>query len=368
MLKRAICIVNPFEHGGGAEYQISLLIDELTASGYEVHYLAHFLDARSPVRNYRAVKIGSGDSPPKMGYIMDAPSLYRTLSGIGPTAIYQRVACAYTGVCAAYSRRRAIPLIWHAAHDAEVSGQTLDAARNRVRVWLERRTTAYGIRHATRIVVQTRHQAALLHETFGRSADAVIGNFHPPAAEDADKRGPTTVLWIANLKPWKRPEVFVRLARALEDCRDVRFVMVGAPAPASGNEGWQNELMRNIGAAANLRFLGHRTQDEVNALLARSHLFVNTSTQEGFPNTFIQSWLRDVAVVSLQVDPDGVLARERVGIAAGTEQKLIAAVRALIEDPAERAALAARGREHALRHHSLRNAGELMRVIDPAGG
>ena len=27
--KRAICIVNPFEHGGGAEYQISLLIDAL---------------------------------------------------------------------------------------------------------------------------------------------------------------------------------------------------------------------------------------------------------------------------------------------------------------------------------------------------
>jgi glycosyltransferase involved in cell wall biosynthesis len=367
-MTRAICIVNPFEHGGGAEYQISLLIDELTASGYEVHYLTHFLDPRSPARNYRAVKIGSGDSLPKMGYIVDAPSLYGALREIGPTAIYQRVACAYTGICAAYSRRRSIPLIWHAAHDAEVSGQMLDAARNVVRVWLERRATAYGIRHATRIVVQTRHQAALLRETFGRAADAVIGNFHPPPAEDLDKRGPTTVVWIANLKPWKRPEVFVRLAHELQGFRDVRFVMVGAPAPAAGNEGWQNELMRNIEATANLRFLGHRTHDEVNALLARSHVFVNTSTLEGFPNTFIQSWLREVAVVSLQVDPDGVLGRERVGIAAGTEEKLIAAVRALIEDPAERAALAARGRAHAMAHHSLRNAGELMRVIDPAGG
>ena len=57
----------------------------------------------------------------------------------------------------------------------------------------------------------------------------------------------------------------------------------------------------------------------MNRLLARSHIFVNTSTHEGFPNTFIQSWLREVVVVSLQVDPDQVLERQQVGIAAGSE-------------------------------------------------
>lgn len=363
--KRALCIVNPFEHGGGAEYQISLLIDALAASGaYEVHYLAHFLDQRTRTRNYRAVKIGSGDAMPKMGYAMDGRSLYAALSAIEPVAIYQRVACAYTGICAAYSRRHSVPLIWHAAHDSEVSGQVLDAARNVLRIWLERRAADYGIRRATRIVVQTRYQSQLLQETFGRAADAVIGNFHPPAAETLDKSDPVTVVWIANLKPWKRPEVFVRLANELRDYREVRFVMVGAPAATAGNERWQSALMRSIEAAGNLRYLGHRPQEEVNELLARSHVFVNTSTQEGFPNTFIQSWLRDVAVVSLQVDPDGVLNRERVGIAAGTEEGLVAAVRTLIEDPSQRAAIAARGRQHALARHSLRNAGELMRIID----
>jgi hypothetical protein len=155
--KRAVCIVNPFEHGGGAEYQISLLIDALAATGgYEVHYLAHFLDQRTRTRNYQAFKIGSGDSTPRMGYAMDARSLYAALSEIEPVAIYQRVACAYTGICAAYSRRHSVPLIWHAAHDTELTGQVLDAARNVLRIWVERRAAEYGIRHATRIVVQTR--------------------------------------------------------------------------------------------------------------------------------------------------------------------------------------------------------------------
>jgi glycosyltransferase involved in cell wall biosynthesis len=367
MLK--LCIVNPFEHGGGAEYQISLLIDALSASGrYEVYYLSHFPDQRTRVRNYRSVRIGSGGSMPKMGYLMDARSLYGALSEIRPAAIYQRVACAYTGICAAYSRRCSIPLIWHAAHDTEVTGEGLDAARNVLRVWVERRAVEYGIRRATRIVVQTRHQAQLLRDRFGRTADAVIANFHPPAPEMLDKSGPVTVVWIANLKPWKRPEAFVRLARELRGCRDVRFVMVGARAPDAGNEGWQNTLLRDIEDTPNLRYLGHLPQDDVNALLATSHVFVNTSTQEGFPNTFIQAWLRDVAVVSLQVDPDGVLDRERVGIAAGTGEGLAEAVRGLIEDPARRSALAARGRDHAKRHHSLCNAGELVRLIDSAPG
>jgi glycosyltransferase involved in cell wall biosynthesis len=360
--KPKICIVNPFEHGGGAEYQISLLIDALLADGkYEVHYLTHFVDERQRIRNYQVSRIGKGGPIPRLGYIMDARSLYGKLCEIEPCVIYQRVACAYTGICAHYSRRRSVPLIWHVCHDTEVTPQVLDAARNIVRPRLEKWAIKYGIRHATRIVVQTRHQADLLQQNFARTADAIIPNFHPPATETVDKREPLTVVWVANLKPWKRPEVFVRLANGLSARGEIRFIMVGAPAAMSG---WQQSFMRSIEATANLQYLGHKSQAQVNELLGRAHIFVNTSTHEGFPNTFIQSWLRDVAVVSLQVDPDQVLERKQVGIAAHSESGLIEAVRHLIENPEVRAAYAIRGRHHATACHSLRNAEDLIRLID----
>jgi glycosyltransferase involved in cell wall biosynthesis len=363
--KPKICIVNPFEHGGGAEYQISLLIDALVAADkYEVHYLTHFVDGRQRVRNYQVSRVGNGGPIPRMGYLMDARSLYRRLLEINPSVIYQRVACAYTGICALYSRRHSIPLVWHVAHDTEVSSQVLDAGRNFLRLRLEKWAIEYGVRHATRIVVQTRHQADLLQQNYHRAADAIIGNFHPPATETIDKRGPPTVVWIANLKPWKGPEAFVRLANGLSSSAEVRFVMIGAPAAASGNQGWQQALMQSIDAAANIQYLGQRSHDEVNELLGRSHIFVNTSTHEGFPNTFIQSWLRDVAVVSLHVDPDQVLERKQVGIAAQSESGLLAAVRNLIQNPDVRAGYALRGREHAIARHSLRNAADLVRLID----
>ena len=90
-----------------------------------------------------------------------------------------------------------------------------------------------------------------------------------------------TVIWIANLKRWKQPELFVRLANRLSDT-GVHFVMVGAPADASGNESWQTPLLQDIEGAPNLSYLGPKTQEQVNALLARAHIFVNTVSTKGF--------------------------------------------------------------------------------------
>jgi glycosyltransferase involved in cell wall biosynthesis len=365
-MKPRLCIVNPYEHGGGAEYQISLLIDALVASGqYDIYYLARFVDQRARARNYHVVQIGTGGPIPRLGYVMDGASLYGKLREIHPAVIYQRVACAYTGICAQYARRHSIPLLWHVAHDTDVTPLLLDPARNIVRVRLEKWAVEFGARRATRIIVQTGHQAELLKKNFARSADAVIPNFHPPATETLDKSGPTTVVWIANLKLWKRPEVFVRLARAFGAHREIRFLMVGAPpAGKSANRRWQESLMRGIAAAENLQYVGQKSHAEVNELLARSHIFVNTSTHEGFPNTFIQSWLRDVAVVSLSVDPDHVLEQQRVGITAHSESALVDAVRNLIDNPDVRAAYVKRGRDHAAARHSLRNAQDLVGLID----
>jgi glycosyltransferase involved in cell wall biosynthesis len=366
--KRKICIVDPYEHGGGAEYQISLLIDALASSGdYQIHYLAHFVDGLDRQRAYKVTRIGNCSALPRLGYMMDAWSLYRALHSIDPAIIYQRVACAYTGICAFYARRQAIPLLWHVAHDTDVTPESLDLGRNILRLRMEKSAVEFGARRATTIVVQTRHQAGLLLKNYSRTADAIIPNFHPPAAESIDKSGPLTVIWIANFKPWKQPEIFVRLANNLSAYSEVRFVMVGAPAAGSGNEHWQQGLMQDIRNTPNLEFVGPKSQAQVNELLARAHIFVNTSTHEGFPNTFIQSWLRDVAIVSLCVDPDQVLEREGVGIAAHSELRLAAAVRELIDNPSVRLAYAMRGREHARAHHSLRNSRELIRLLNDCG-
>jgi glycosyltransferase involved in cell wall biosynthesis len=356
-----LCIVNPFQHGGGAEYQIGCLLDVLIpAQRCEVFYLAHHVEPAADRDGCTVVKIGQGNRVPRLGYVADVLPLYRALRHIGPDVIYQRVACGYTGISAWYARRNHIRSVWHVAHDTDVmpASRNADPApdRNPLRRWLEKTCVEYGARHAGKVVTQTEHQARLLEANYGRHATAVIPNFQPPPLEAIDKSGPVTVVWVANFKRWKRPEVFVRLASALHDLDGVRFVMVGAAASGSGDARWGAALLQNIRATPNLSYLGTRSQQQVNELLATSHVLVNTSVAEGFANTFIQAWLREMPVVSLDVDPDDILVREDVGIRAGSEERLAQAVRQLAGDAGLRRAFGTRAQAYASARHSLHNA------------
>lgn len=361
--KIRVCIVSPFESGGGAEYQNSLLIDALRRSGRtDIYYLARHLDDTARRDAYRVVRIGRSGRAPKLGYVTDAIALYTALRRIAPQVIYQRVACGYTGICALYARRHGVRLVWHTASDADLTDESLDNGRNFVRRRLEKWSVALGIRLAGCIVVQHPRQTDLLWRNYGRRADELVREFQPEASEQIDKSGTPTVVWIANLKPLKRPELFVRLAAALQDLNGVEFVMIGAEPPHP--EPWSVELMQAIAQTPNLRFLGQRSHAEVHAVLARACVCVNTSTHEGFPNTFIEAWLRDAVVVSLDVDPDGILKREGVGIHAGSEERLQSAVRTLLLDPTARAGYIESARRYVHAKHSLRNADVLVRLIE----
>ncbi len=294
---------------------------------------------------------------------MDYRALNRELRAAQPMVIYQRVGGGYTGIAAHYAKHYGSQMIWHVAHDSDVTHANLEPARNPIRPHLEKQALKYGARNAHAIVTQTEHQAQLLQANFHRAADLVIPNFHPTPAEPTDKSGPMTVVWVANLRPWKRPEAFIQLAQRLSDLQGVQFVMIGAAPQGRGDAHWRDQLMQSIRATRNLDYRGAQSRKEVNALLAKAHLFVNTSECEGFPNTFIESWMREVPVISLSVNPDGVFDREMVGAHARTTQGLEGWVRKMLQDPELRLAHGAGARQYAMRNHSLVNAARLADFI-----
>ncbi len=356
---------HPSAASGGAEYQIQCLLESLVELGrYEISYVARSVSPGFEPAGYRVVRIGQSPRAPRFGYAMDAVPLYRALRMLRPQVIYQRVACGYSGICAWYARRNSARMIWHVAHDTDVTRETLDPGRNPVRPIIENAAIDYMIRTTDHIVTQTQWQGTELERHYGRRADGVVRNFHPEPREALDKSGPATVLWVANFKRWKRPELFLDLAAALSDIPAARFVMVGAEAGGSGERDWNNSVLERIRSSPNVEYLGSRPQSEINRLLARAHVFVNTSRSEGFPNTFIQAWMRAVPVVSLNVDPDQVLEREAVGFHVGTAETLAQAVRRLLLSPSLREEYGARARQYALRRHSLSNLRRLTQLID----
>jgi glycosyltransferase involved in cell wall biosynthesis len=175
-------------------------------------------------------------------------------------------------------------------------------------------------------VTQTYAQQQLLADGF-RLSSVVLYNSHPipPAAASAGKR---TAVWVGRAAAYKRPEIFLELARRLPHHP---FVMV---ATADTNFPDVFERLRSESVAIpNLTFVGGATRDEVEALVRAARVSVLTSKVEGFPNVVVEAWKNSTPVASLRVDPDGLIRQSGAGFVADDDvDALVDGVERLLRD------------------------------------
>jgi glycosyltransferase involved in cell wall biosynthesis len=200
----------------------------------------------------------------------------------------------------------------------------------------------------------------MLQSAFVKQPAAVIGNFHElPEVLLPKPKAPIRVAWIANIKEIKQPEVFVEIAAAFHGRSDIEFLMAGRPS----SKRRFRDLMKRIKSMQGLRYLGPLPLQDVNELLASSHIFVQTSFREGFPNTFVQAWSRGAVVASLEVDVDDGLDSLGIGFRAGSRNRLIELVAQLAGDSTLRDATAARAFDYVHANHSMKNGQSLADLI-----
>jgi glycosyltransferase involved in cell wall biosynthesis len=189
-------------------------------------------------------------------------------------------------------------------------------------------------------IVQTREQQDALGGHYGLSS-CVIPNMQPITEANNTRPGCADVLWVG--KTFKRPDVFLNLADVWASRGpDVRFAFACRIDQRSLRE---RSLVSRAARKPNVRVFVNASSDEIEALFASARVYLNTSLWEGFPNTFLEAWAAGTPVLSLSVDPDGVLERQGVGIACrGNRRKLENELDALVSHPerCEQMGLAAR--------------------------
>jgi glycosyltransferase involved in cell wall biosynthesis len=199
------------------------------------------------------------------------------------------------------------------------------------------------LRRADLILVQSAAQAHALKQHFGL-AGRLAGMLVEPAPTTVG--GDIDVLWVGNIRHVKRPERVLALAAQLPEAV---IHMVGGPVPDEA--ALYLRIRREAALHPNLTFHGHRSYWDANAIYGRARLLVNTSEAEGFPNAYLQSWIRGVPVVSFS-DPDGVIGRHGLGAAVASELAMRDAIRRLLGDPAALAAAGARCCAYMAREYS----------------
>jgi hypothetical protein len=343
-----VCLITENHAGavmGGAEYQTLLLAEELSRRpGVAVAYLARRVPAGGAAQNlpYTLKQIGNPAGIRRRAVFFDAKDIARALDELQPHVIYQQGKQSYTAMCARYARRAGVPFFFHVAHDFDLNYGwiTSHLSPNTPFDIVEYMAGDWGIRRASHIIVQSERQGVQLQKRFGRTASLIVRNFQPlPETLPVKPEGPLQIFWVANLKDFKRPALFVDLAESFAGRSDLEFVMAGRPpglrrfAP----------LMERIPKVRNLRYLGELPIERVNELMDAAAVHVNTSSFEGFPNTFLQAWARGAVVASLAVDPDAEgMETLGIGYCSGSMDRLHAIIDELSRAPKTRQTVAER--------------------------
>ena len=362
-----ICILEPTHWGkfqGGAEIQSHFLANYIAdETNHTVVYLARWIP--EVVSTYR-YKILPYKAPRllqhlRWGQSCDSISIYQQLRRINPDVILQMQAGAYVGAGAFYAKRNNKPFVWYIASDRDLEANPPVGVESPFK-YVDRRLFKYGIENADYIIAQTKFQERMLLANLKRQAVAVIHNFHPVPDMIEKPATPLIVSWIANLKPLKQPQLFARLAEAFKHRTDVSFVMAGR----ADNSAESREAIEVLKRLPNGKYLGELQLDEVNTLLEQSHVLINTSEYEGFPNTFVQAWLRGVPTLSINVDPDNLMRTHSIGRMSGRLEKLIDDLQEFTMNNELRISSGNRAREFSSQNFSLRNAAKVVELLEAA--
>jgi len=205
---------------------------------------------------------------------------------------------------------------------------------------------ALEIKRADIVIAQSEFQRRILKERF-RVESVVIKSGLALPYVNCEKPDPPIVLWVGSISNVKNPDLFVKLAKTIPN---VRFEMVGGK---TRNSQLCEKIKRASKALSNFNFYGFVPYHQVNEYFRRASIFVNTSSIEGFPNTFLQAWSHYVPVISLNVDPDGVIKRNKIGFCSKTFKQLVSDVNKLLRDKELRKKMGGNGRKYVEKEHNL---------------
>ncbi|MGH7166157.1 MAG: glycosyltransferase, partial [Nitrospiraceae bacterium] len=276
---------------GGAEVQFFLLSRELSADeAFQVSVLTTVGEAPGEERlgALTVVKrLGLGRLGPRAGRTRWEPlgaapryasafwAMYRILRAIDADVYLHAGAGVEVGAYALISRLLRRRFVFLVVSDADLSNP-YTRGRGLLR-WL----FPIGLRLADGVVCQTREHQAWLRERYGIEG-VLIRTGHPTVKRTGQQR--STVLWVGRTHPLKQPQMFLDLVERLAK---ERCVMVIMRHPAY--QGLMTAVRERAGTLTNLTVHEDVPLSDMDQYFEQAKLFINTSTYEGFPNTFVQA-------------------------------------------------------------------------------
>jgi glycosyltransferase involved in cell wall biosynthesis len=286
---------------GGAEVQQYQIAQELARRGLEVSFVSEDF-GQGPdtvvgglrVLSYRLTR----------NKLEQASTLWRALRRADADIYYVRSLPKHSALIYLFARRHRRKLVQALASDLEVAPELITGRASRAvfrlnLLWRSR---------ADAVIAQTAFQADRLWQRWGIRAETVP-KLVPVGAAPQHRPEPFSVLWVGTIAPHKRVELAADIAALLPQ---IPFVIAGGPA--RGGEAYYEQARAYAAQQPNIRWMGFVPHAEIGRLFESAAVLLHTSPQEGFPNVFVEAWAAGVPVVTLGINPDGLLTERGLGV------------------------------------------------------
>lgn len=351
---------------GGAEVQQSIIARLLARDGYRVSIICFDygqprradIDGVTLIATHRL----SAGIPVLRFFHPRITAMWQAMREVDADIYYQRSTAALTAVVAAFCRHYGKRSIYAGASDSDfVPGQQMiQYRRDR---WLFER----GLARVDTVVVQNGKQQRDCLVNYGRDSILIPSCYDLPATSSTPRtQSGEYVLWVGTLRPTKRPELFLELARRLPQRR---FVLIGGASETDPGGAERFEAVRREATRLpNVELTGFLPLARVEPWFDRAQVVVNTSFFEGMPNVFLQAWARGVPTIAF-TDTGSRLDGKAVYPVVDNVEQGAAEIERLFTDDLHRARAAARCRDYFNQTHG--SAGVLARyaaLIDALAG
>jgi len=307
---------------GGAELQVALLAGELHTHGHETILLGADTGQQDGVV-WDGVKIRTGGRYDTGGLTDTLAALPRIITVLREEKPDWVVVYGWTTWLTILCHLRSFlqfRLVFVCALDAEIDGGFRRDNPIRGRLF------EHGMRLADARLGITEDQARLFRQN---GMPCTVTRLLLQKAEFfSGEEKPVDLLWVARCHPVKQPQRFLDLAARLPQARCRMICSVQ-------DESLWHEVRTRAATLPNVEFLETAPYREIQNHFNQAKMFVNTSDREGVPNTFIHSGLGQTAILSLEVDPDGMFASFAAGCCARKDfDLLVSRAETFLSDPA----------------------------------
>jgi glycosyltransferase involved in cell wall biosynthesis len=294
---------------GGASVQMLGIANELSLYlEHNIYCLISSVNNKNTenVKKLNLVEVFSNDD----NYFKKILNFNKSIKKIKPAAIIQHGLTFFSVLLSIYSKLLGIKFVFMFAHDREVNGIYQTSGR---RCYIFRLLLKFSYS----LITQNEFQKNTLWSKYKKNSELIYNGFLIPKKLDLESiEGREDILWVARCDKVKRPELFIKLA---QNNPNKKFVMICPETEVN----LFNKVKNLASKVDNLQFLDFVPLSEINDYFKKAKLFINTSTEEGFPQTFIQSAMWGVPIISLKVDPDYIISKNKLGIVCEDNLKIV---------------------------------------------